>query len=230
MKPNTIALSVLTPETRYIDLSQYTDDVTLTGYYRGDRIVFKNAKNKVLRLENATIESTHAEDALVFDGAERVKLHSDAESRIVGGGVTMWGDIKGISLLNLNIMYAHTGIRYTQPTATAKGIEITECYILAPMHEGIYIGSHEAQEYRTEGVFIRRNTITNAGWDGIQAGNCVLTISDNTVDGYGLRRNEWQGKGIMINPNCIGHIHGNDVENGVFQRITVLNSNVFINY
>jgi hypothetical protein len=123
MKPNTIALSVLTNDTRYIDLSKYTDDVTLTGYCRLDRLVFKNAKNKVLRLENATIETTHAEDALVFDGAENVVLHSDAESRIVGGAVTMWGDIQGIKLLNLNIMYAHTGIRYTQPTATANGIE-----------------------------------------------------------------------------------------------------------
>jgi len=157
MKPNTIALSVLTNDTRYIDLSKYTDDVTLTGFCRLDRLVFKNAKDKVLRLENATIETTHAEDAIVFDGAENVVLHSDAESRIVGGAVTMWGDIQGIKLMNLNIMYAHTGIRYTQPTATAKGIEITECYILAPMHEGIYIGKHEAQGYQTSGVFIRRN-------------------------------------------------------------------------
>lgn len=230
MKPNTIALSALTNATRYIDLSKYTDDVTLTGYYRGDRIVFKNAKNKVLRLDDATIESTHAEDALVFDGAENVVLHSDAESRIVGGAVTMWGDIQGIKLMNLNIMYAHTGIRYTQPTATAKGIEITECYILAPMHEGIYIGNPDAQEYRTDGVFIRRNTVKDAGWDGYQFGNCAVTVSDNTVDGYGLRNNDWQGKGIMINPNCIGHIHGNTIVKGVFQQIAVLNSNVFISY
>lgn len=230
MKPNTIALSTLAHDTRHIDLSKYTDDVAITGYYRGDRIVFKNAKNKVLRLDNATIETTHTEDALVFSGAENVTLHSDAESRIVGGAVTLLGDIQDIRLLNINIMYAHTGIRYTQPTDTAKGIEITECHILAPLNEGIYIGRYEAQERRMYDVFIRRNTIKDAGMDGIRIGNIAATITDNTIDGYGIRKNDYQGKGVMINANCIAHLHGNTIHNGTFQKIVALDSNVFINY
>jgi hypothetical protein len=98
--------------------------------------------------------------------------------------------------------------------------------------EGLYIGSsaydgvardcngdgvnETLYPHVVEGVAITGNRIERAGWDGIQLGSATLdaAISQNTVDGFGLKNVYGQTNGIQIGAGTTGWVDRNVVKNG----------------
>jgi hypothetical protein len=107
---NKIVLNELGDKGRYIDLSGYANDVTITGRHQGDRIVISNASGKVLRFDTVQIHCTRTEpdgDALVFDGALTDCKIIGTGCHIEHGGLTFWGKLENVTVAGLDIYHAN---------------------------------------------------------------------------------------------------------------------------
>lgn len=189
-------------QSNYIDLSGYSDKVTITGDYIGDRIVISGHQGKELDFVGGKIETTHIEDALCFDGeAESCKIQAD-NFRLVNGGMTFWATMKNCAVDGFTILFPHTGIRCTGDYSNEK-VSIFRNRIVGASHEGIYFGpSNEDAKNRSTGLDIFDNVIDLSGWDGIQVGNWVGSrIYDNMIIRAGYSNRFGQNHGICINPN-----------------------------
>ena len=223
---DTIDLSKLTSQRIDLD-SGFTSRIFVRGVWKGGRISVYGASGKDLVFENGKIETTHTEDALVIADAAVDLTIGFADFDLVFGALTFWKGCQRLTVNDARILYAHTGIRYTN-TEPSDGILIDGAYILAPRHEGIYWGASKAHDAKHTNVKIVRCIVKDAGWDGFQLGNTNGIVSDCTVDGYGLRREQWQDKGININPGSIVSIDGCRIFGGTGQQYVGLDSRVFI--
>lgn len=211
---------------RYFDLGGTAKVVSIHGDWKGDRLVFKNASGSQIAL-HGTIESTHQEDAICFDGdVKNVSIVGFDGSFILGGGVTFWGRMENVSITSLHIFYPHTGIRATQPLPH-QDVTIKSCYIIGASYEGIYIGPSYATTQPGKNVNIFDNRIVASGWDAIQVGNCKgAKIHENTISHAASRKTEFQDYAITINPNSTAFVWGNQIY-GAEKRLQVLDSRCF---
>ena len=176
---NKIVLDEITDNSRYIDLAGYATAVTVTGTYKGDRIVFKNASKKLIDFVDVHIHCTRTEpdgDALVFaDTLTDCKI-TGSNCHIQYGGLTFWGKLENVTISGLDIFHANTGIRASGDFAN-KNVTITNCSIVSAKREGIYLGPSYLQPLngRSEGMEIYENYILCSGWDSIQTnGGCKI--------------------------------------------------------
>lgn len=224
-QPRTLDLDKLPTRGGYIDLSKYAREITVQGRYRGPRLVLTNARNRSLRFKNATIESSHAEDALCISGpAVNLKLCGDLE---MDGALTFWKNLNNVTIEGLTIQGAHTGIRATQPQSS-QNITIRKCTLSNIKHEGIYLGPHQLTPQKLNTVTIEDNIVRRTGWDGIQVGNCQnCTITGNTIIQAARARKQWQDFGICINPGSLVYLRNNKIEQTP-KRMQVLDSRAFL--
>ncbi len=212
-------------KSNYIDLKGLSS-VVLTGKYLGDRIVLRNASNVSVVLDKLSLETTHKEDALIVEGETNNLKITGLDAKLIGGGLTFWGAPTNLILDGLNILFPHTGIRYTG-TAASHRVTIKNCNITGASHEGVYWGASYAGARHSSFLFTK-NVIKESGWDGGQFGNVEGQVIDNVIKGYGLSEVLWQDKGININPNCLITLKGNKIKGGTGQKICVLDSRCFI--
>lgn len=206
-----------------IDLKGKSGTLELTGSWRGDRLVIKNAQSIIIQIVGKVdISSTHPEDALILENPNKVQIKGNHKLSL-NQSLTVWGSASQLSIEGIHISGAHTGIRINQDIAY-QHITIKDCKIDKCLFEGIYIGPHLKSANQLSHVFIQDNRISNCGWDGIQVGNCAqFEISGNKVSNCGLK-DEWgQNFDLTINPGSQGILKNNKIKG----KIQVLDSRVF---
>lgn len=196
---NVIDLSNRT--SNYIDLAGYGDTVTITGKYRGDRIVIKNAVQKTIEFSEGYIITQHIEDALCFAGEVRDCRIIANNFTLEDGGITFWGLAENVDIIGFKIMFPHTGIRINSDLPH-RNVSVQLNEIIGCSHEGIYLGVSERNEdTQCEGLKVIKNLIDTAGWDGIQTGNWVNSwIIENKIYRAGMKKAFGQRHGVCINP------------------------------
>ncbi|MEL7222959.1 MAG: right-handed parallel beta-helix repeat-containing protein [Bacteroidota bacterium] len=224
-RPIDINLSSLS--SRYIDLSKHSSDtITISGIYSGDRLVFSKAEKKVIHFQNATISSTHAEDAMAFNGPVLDVEILAQGLRLSGGGITFWNILSNVEIIGGRIDSTHTGIRFTQDLPH-KNVTIRNWMITNASHEGIYMGPSKSSSNKGSGFFVMDNTITNTGWDPVQVGNVTyFVISGNSITNGALAKEYGQDYGITVNPGSLGYIYNNEIAN-IPKPIQILDSRAF---
>lgn len=218
---STIQLSELKNAT--IDLKGQNGTVFLVGTWKGDRLIIKNAQNiQLIAKGKVKIISTHQEDALILENPRKVSIKGNKKLSI-NQSITVWGSAEQLTLDGIIINGAHTGIRINQNVAYQQ-LTIQHCRITNCDFEGIYIGPHYKSAKQLSNVFIRRNQISQCGWDGIQVGNCAqFEITGNKVSRCGLKQEWGQDFDLTINPGSQGKLSNNKIKG----KIQVLDSRVF---
>lgn len=215
-------------EHHYIDLSTYAShQIRIGGHYQGDRIVLQNVSNKEIIFVDCQIESTHAEDALVFSDEVVRNLELFASELLLrGGGLTFWGQLDGVHLQGGVITNGHTGIKATKDRAH-NNLTIVGWHISNMSHEGIYMGVSEDTPLDNHEFHIFENTVEDTGWDAIQVGNVQdFFIHTNHITNAGSDNEYGQDYGITINPGSLGYVYENDIQQ-TLKPIQILNSRVF---
>ncbi len=213
--------------TNYLSLADYQEDtVVIGGNYTGDRLVFKNVRDVVMIFVDCSINSTHAEDALVFaDPVYQLEMWAE-ELTVEGGGITFWSLASNVRLSGGSIRNTHTGIRATQDVPH-QNITIENWYIENTTHEGIYLGVSKATDKAGTGFLIQKSTLENSGWDGIQVGNTRHAVmTDNTLRKCGVVNQYGQDYGITVNPGSLAYIYNNTILE-TEKPIQVLDARVF---
>ncbi len=220
----TIDLSRL--KSNRIDLSKVKGQVRLQGNWNGDRLILQKPRHlRIVVDEVVTIESTHAEDALILDHPEHVTIDASQGKFILNQSITVWGTVNVLNIKGVDIHGAHTGIRINQDNPY-RSVRIEDCNISNIKHEGIYVGPHYKSVKQLQNVNILNNYITNCGWDGLQVGNCKgFNIEGNIIKACGLSNTYGQNYFLTINPGSEGKLFDNLI-NG---NIQILDSRVFIN-
>jgi len=226
---NKIVLDEITDNSRYIDLAGFATAVTVTGTYKGDRIVFKNASKKLIDFVDVHIHCTRTEpdgDALVFaDTLTDCKI-TGSNCHIQYGGLTFWGKLENVGIANFTILFPHTGIRFTQDHFHQK-VSIINNTIIGASHEGIYCGISKATTNPCNLILIAGNNISTTGWDLIQVGNFKNTyITNNIIKDGEIKRDAGQEHFITINPNSLAWIWNNQIT-GDGKKIAVLDARCF---
>ena len=209
-----IDVSQITDGTRYIDLSKYAEEVTLTGNYEGDRILLMNCHDRRVLSEDCVIKSTRAEpdkDALVImGGASNFQLLGTEGLTLKNGGLTVWDAMEDVLIYGLDIRNANQGIRASQDVSH-KNVKILGCSIVNAEREGIYFGPHTLQANPSQNIEIAYNYINACLWDGIQANGKGLDIHDNDIDACALADYKDQWFGILAQVGSTGHIYNNTI-------------------
>lgn len=213
---------------RYVDFSDFEKEVTITGHYVGDRLVFKNASDHLLFFEKATIVSTRTDadkDAIAFEGDLKNCSIIGSDFDIVYGGISFWGKLENVKILSTNIYYANQDIRASGDFSN-HNVGIKYCNIYSPEREGIYFGPHYEQKNKSNGLVIAKNRIENAGWDAIQF-NCLnALIYENTIYHAAVLERKDQWFGILAQPGSLAHIYNNTIT-ATKRPYGVLDSRVF---
>lgn len=209
-----------------IDLSHAEPNVTISGYWQGDRLIFYGTNDKAITFKDCKIESTHSEDAIVI-AEQSNNLQLLGNNCIISlGGITFWNPVSNVKISGFSIHHPHTGIRNTGDHSS-RNIEISNNIIIGAAYEGIYWGPHYATKNRSYGLKITDNTIIASGWDAIQGGNTEgLYIGDNNISHSGGRKSYGQDYGITVNPGSTAWLWNNSISN-TNKAIQILNSKVF---
>lgn len=214
--------------TRYVDFATFDKEVIITGTYKGDRLVFKNASNHILLFQEALIKSTRQEadkDGIAFDGELVNCTIAGDDFNIHHGGLSFWGRLENVDISGVNICYANQAIRMSGDFAN-KNVSIRHCNIICPEREGIYFGPHYEQKDKSNQLTICKNRIENAGWDAIQF-NCLNTrVYDNTIYSAAVLEEKDQWFGILAHPGSTGHIYNNTITD-TKRPYGVLDSRIF---
>lgn len=191
-------------KSNYVDLSGYGAKVVVTGeWINKDRLVLKDYQGGEIRFDNALIDSTHPEDALVLSGDWSNTDLVSINTTLLNGGITAWGSCENVKIKGFTILYPHTGIRINQPF-NHKNIWLIRNMIRYASHEGIYLGVTDYnKDYPVcEGAEIKSNVIEHCGWDAIQVGNWRgVHIGGNKINHPARARRFGQSHAITINPN-----------------------------
>ena len=202
-------------ENSKIDLGGFTGNVMISGIYRGPAIVIINARNVNIVSDVAIIDSTDEENAIVLQDPRHVKILGGKLLRL-NQSITVWGKAIGLTISNVQIVGAHTGIRINTPESHTS-IYIRNCIIKGCDHEGIYVGPHYETRHKLVGVTVDGCIIEGNGWDGLQTGNTSgFDIKNCVIRGNALRREPGQDFEVTINPGSRGHIwKGNTIEGAI---------------
>lgn len=213
-------------EKAQIDLSEYSKSLEITGKYKGERLVFKNADGHVLRFVNVEIQTSHPEDAIAFDGYVRNLVIIGERKALLSGALTFWGIVEGLEVSGLRFRNCHSGIRITSPQPHSN-ITIKDCHFLKISHEGLYIGPSTATNAKVSNVKILRCKFNMIGWDAIQVGNAVVAeIYNNEITQAGTAKVYGQDYGITVNPGSIAYINNNTITD-TEKPVQILDSRAF---
>ncbi|MEM1214715.1 MAG: right-handed parallel beta-helix repeat-containing protein [Bacteroidota bacterium] len=221
-------IDLATITNNYVNLSSYDGQtVHIGGQYIGDRVVLQNVSNVEIVFHNCHIESTHAEDALVFADASVSNLIVEGDGlHLSGGGITFWGHLDQVQLRGGTITNGHTGIRATQDLAH-RHVSVSNWHISHMTHEGIYLGVSQDTDKDNQHFHVFDNTIENTGWDAIQVGNVQqFYIYNNSIKRAGISQDYGQDYGATINPGSLGYFYQNEIVETA-KPIQILESRVF---
>jgi hypothetical protein len=224
---NKIVLNELGDKGRYIDLSGYANDVTITGRHQGNRIVISNASGKVLRFDTVQIHCTRTEpdgDALVFDGALTDCKIIGTGCHIEHGGLTFWGKLENVTIAGLDIYHANAGIRASGDFPN-RNVLIKDCSIISAKREGIYLGPSYLQKEKSTGLEITENYILCSGWDAIQV-NGVCKIYGNRIHYPATLKTPNQDYAITIQAGSVAFVWSNYIHSAE-KRIQALDCRYF---
>lgn len=215
-------------ENRYVDFSNFAKEVEITGFYEGDRLVFKNASDHHLIITDAEIRSNRTEpdkDAIAFEGELKNCKIVGVNSSIVYGGISFWGRLENVDITGLNIYYANQAIRASGDHANTN-VAIRHCRIISPEREGIYFGPHFEQTVKSNQLTICKNRIENSGLDAIQFNAINAKIYENDIWHAATLEEKDQWFGILAQPGSHGHIYNNKIE-ATKRPYGVLDSRIF---
>lgn len=208
-----IDVSKLNEQSRYIDLSKYSSkEVTMTGAYKGDRIVLKGCTDKRVLLKDCTIESTRTEP----DGNALVLAEDCKNFQLLGvnatliGGLATWGELHNTQIVSLRIMYANIAIHMAKDV-TCKNVLIRDNRIYCARREGVYFGPHELRSTDASNITIVDNHFYYCGWDAIQVNATGAEIYNNEINHCALVKEANQDYGITIQPGSIAWIADNNI-------------------
>lgn len=125
-----------------------------------------------------------------------------------------------------------------------ENLRLHHNYVHDVAAEGFYVGYYtdnvdlQPTSYPLTDAKVYRNTVKDAGWDGMQFGSCVsgLEVHDNVVTGSGKADMANQRSSLQWNPGNSGAAYGNrfiggvgvDLQVGCTGGDTVMFGNVFI--
>jgi len=173
----------------YLDLNNYKTPIIIGGVWKGDRIVLKNGSNKEITFLNATINSNHAEEALVISGpTHRMRLFA-INSTLNCGGLTIWKGITQSLIDGFVIKDGHTGLKHSQEEENYNDT-IQNITIQGSSFEGVYWGPYFDGSKRHNNVIFKNINVENSGWDDFQIGDCTKCDVYNLIVKNGARKNE----------------------------------------
>lgn len=198
---------------RYIDLAKHPKKSLLVGgTWKGDRLVWRNASGKTLFFANSCrIETTHAEDAMAFDGNVSDLTLQGGRATLKGGGITFWGELQRVKSYGFIIGDTHTGWRATKPLPHTD-VLVDGLTVVRASNEGVYIGASQKLPRQGQRVSVKNCAFERIGWDAVQVGNTKwVYIENNTVNGAGLAKEGGQDYGITSNHCNEVFITGNKI-------------------
>jgi hypothetical protein len=199
----------------------------LKGTYFGPRMIWKNASDTRVDGSEAMIRmKSHTHE-------EIVGVEGDVSGLVIqnltleDGGITFWGLVEHLDILNSTFFHGHTGIKIST-SKPHQNIKITGCFIAGMSHEGFYIGpSYQQLGTALKDVRISRNRILACGWDN-QVGNCFnAMIWENQFQHNGLKGTWGQKYQLTINPGTQAWVWDNCFEGPKYFDMQVLKSDVF---
>jgi hypothetical protein len=203
------------------------EEVVISGKYSGDRIRIRNAKGKTLFFQGVYIDSSHKEDAIIFEVGQGEGFILEGDNRsTIKGAITFWGVAKDVTIKGLTFDGGWVGIRATQPQPHTR-VDINNCTFRNIGLEAIYIGPSYPHMNKCANIAIKDNKFFNIGWDAIQVGNTLsYVIQGNHIDKAGVAKEYGQDYGITINPGSLGYVIENLIINTP-KQIQVLDSRAF---
>lgn len=200
----------------------------------GSPIIIKNCGGQVVSTDGIRIVgSRHVK--LSGAGDASVKYGFKVE-KAVGTGVDIKGLSTNVEVENIEVQ--NTGFagimaksdpecnkaETWRPNFTMYDVKIHDCYIHDTDGEGMYIGNTGGYEttnrycngnpvyaHLLKSVHIYNNLIERAGWDGLQINLAVedTRVYNNTVIGYGTKKELFQNFGFSIGGGTKGRFYSN---------------------
>jgi hypothetical protein len=195
------------------------DSIVQTG--TGAHAVYLQSNNEYIRFDGFNTDGTNGWEI-------RGHATNGTQVFVVKDGIFRGIHVMGIDLVHQsnNQAAAFSFIPTTNVSSNAtnwvvEDMVVYRCSTLDSGDEGIYMGyNNDALQsgYRPSkfrDAVIARNTINNAGRDGIQPGGCVnLDLHDNTVLVWGLNDDTSHTSAISWNAGNYGRIFGNYMVGG----------------
>jgi len=176
--------------------------------------------------DDNTAGTTFRSSSLAGSG-QTVYVSGSNNKEIVFSGMNIVGVSN--SAAALSIQGPTPDATYNYNTFNFSGLNILDCTITNAGDEGIYCNyftDAESGGYRRiqmNGARIFRNSIINAGWDGIQIGiGKDAEIHNNYIENSGTKNTGGQNYSIIMNPGCSGIVYQNrsiSVRPAFFQHV-----------